>query len=138
MLSIGIDVGSTYTKYCIMEDPHNFKLFTEKTPVRQSEYFLAKIKELTVSDKDCAIVSCGYGKDNAGAVKRINELTALSRGAYFISKDSEFVLDIGGQDTKIIRQVHGSLKSFFINDRKLNRTTYSKFQITSERLYSIS
>ena len=36
MQHIGIDIGSTYTKYCVMNAEHKIiELFTEKTPVRQ-------------------------------------------------------------------------------------------------------
>ena len=39
MTRIGIDVGSTYTKYCIKEQEKITELFEEKTPIRQAEYF---------------------------------------------------------------------------------------------------
>ena len=47
MFKIGIDIGSTYAKYCIMNEDNSIeRLFTEKTPVRQLEYFERKLKEL--------------------------------------------------------------------------------------------
>ena len=50
MHKIGIDIGSTYTKYCIMNEKNDItKLFSEKTPIRQKEYFEAKLDELTES-----------------------------------------------------------------------------------------
>ena len=38
MHSIGIDVGSTFTKYSVMLDGEISELFLEKTPIRQKEY----------------------------------------------------------------------------------------------------
>ena len=35
MHKIGIDIGSTYTKYCIMNENNDITdLFSEKTPIR--------------------------------------------------------------------------------------------------------
>lgn len=118
-LKIGIDVGSTYTKYCVMNEQGTVEnLFEEKTPVRQSEYFEYKIHELKELFKDdTSIVSCGYGKKNVAGLKTVNELTALARGAYTFYPDESIILDIGGQDTKIIRQEKGNLKEFFLNDK---------------------
>ena len=117
MRQIGIDVGSTYTKYCIMKDHSIEQLFSEKTPIRQKEYFEKKLQELRADYPDAEIISCGYGKNNVPGTKAINELTALARGAEYMVPGAELVLDIGGQDTKIIRQENGQLKEFFINDK---------------------
>jgi predicted CoA-substrate-specific enzyme activase len=51
------------------------------------------------------------------AIKEINELTALAKGVAFLHPDETTILDIGGQDTKIIKQENGLLKSFFLNDK---------------------
>ncbi len=117
MYHIGIDVGSTYTKYCVMRDEVIVSLFSEKTPIRQRVYFEEKVKELYELYPGAEITSCGYGKSNVGGIYKINELTALAKGAFFCTKTDGVVLDIGGQDTKIITQEHGRLKDFFINDK---------------------
>lgn len=115
---IGIDIGSTYTKYCVANQKNEIvRLFSERTPVRQREYFEKKIKEINNIYPEAQIVSCGYGKKNVLAVKRINELTALAKGSYFFEPDVNVILDIGGQDTKVIYQQDGKLNQFFINDR---------------------
>ncbi len=117
MYSIGADIGSTYTKFCIMKDKQIEKLFSEKTPINQKEYFEKKVSELLSEYPDAKVVSCGYGKENIKSVKCINELIALAKGANFICPECELVFDIGGQDTKIIRQKNGQLKEFFVNDK---------------------
>ena len=118
MYKIGIDIGSTYTKYCIMNEGRDItELFSEKTPIRQKEFFEAKLMEIMDKFPNADIVSCGYGKKNIQALKNINELTALALGGYFLEPDSDIILDIGGQDTKIIRQENGTLKEFFINGK---------------------
>lgn len=123
MRRIGIDVGSTYTKYCVLEDgasdggAHGLEMFTEKTPVRQKEYFADRLEGLRLQYGDCAIVTCGYGRKNAAHDRTVTELTALAKGAGILCPEADAVLDIGGQDTKLIRQEGGRLKAFFTNDR---------------------
>lgn len=116
MCRIGIDVGSTYTKYCIREGG-KMNLYEERTPIRQREYFTDKLWRLQEKYPRAIVVSCGYGRKNITGIKQLNELTALAKGVSFVSPESEVVLDIGGQDTKVICQRQGVLKEFFVNDR---------------------
>ena len=118
MYSIGSDVGSTYTKYCILNhDGEIVKLFSQKTPVAQKKYFLAQAAHFYGEYLDCQIISCGYGRKNIESQKAVSELTALAVGANRQYPTEKVILDIGGQDTKIIRQENGKLKEFFINDK---------------------
>ncbi|MBQ4482939.1 MAG: hypothetical protein II966_06865 [Lachnospiraceae bacterium] len=117
MPGIGIDVGSTYTKYCIAEDEKILKLFAEKTPLRQRDYFERKLEAFKEEYPGAMIFSCGYGKSNVSGIKSVNELTALAAGFYKLTGESGTILDIGGQDTKIITEENGRLKDFFINDK---------------------
>ena len=118
MTKIGIDVGSTYTKYCIIgEDSQIIMLCKERTPIRQKEYFGNKVDELSQEYRDISVVSCGYGKNNVHAVKHVNEMIALAKGGFHLLQKDCMILDIGGQDTKVIYQEHGQLKNFFVNDR---------------------
>lgn len=117
MYRIGVDVGSTFTKYCVMKDGEISALFDEKTPVRQRAYFEEKVRELKQVYQKAEIISCGYGKANVNGMRNINELTALAKGAFFCTRGKEAILDIGGQDTKIVTHEQGKLKEFFVNDK---------------------
>ncbi len=117
MYTIGVDVGSTFTKYCIMNDEQIADLFLEKTPIRQTEYFDKRVTKLREDYPEAKIVSCGYGKQNVIGCECINELTALAKGCFFVTGCSGTVLDIGGQDTKIILQDNGKLQEFYINEK---------------------
>ena len=117
MVSIGIDVGSAYTKYCVLEDNRIAELVSEKTAVRQQEYLAEKLKALEARWPGARIVSCGYGKANVHGLKNVNELSALAEGVFRAAGKSCAALDIGGQDTKIIVQENGRLKEFFLNDK---------------------
>lgn len=113
---VGIDVGSTYTKYCILSE-EELHLYTERTPVRQREHFADRLLELETRYPGASVVSCGYGRKNVAGMDRVSELTALAKGSFYAAPDLETVLDIGGQDTKVICQQEGRLKKFFMNDR---------------------
>jgi predicted CoA-substrate-specific enzyme activase len=91
--------------------------YSERTPVRQRECFDAKLAELRRSYPDCVIVSCGYGRHNFDSLKTITELAALATGLEHVAPGTQIALDIGGQDTKTIRQIHGKVREFFINDK---------------------
>lgn len=118
MYRIGIDIGSTRIKYVVIDEENIINLcYSEKTPVRQKEYFDRKVEELSSEYGDCSIFSCGYGKANIRSIKQVNELKALAIGTYSICKKDAYVLDIGGQDTKLIVEQEGKLKKFFLNDQ---------------------
>ena len=113
MYYIGIDVGSTYTKYCIMDSEGSIKqLFSEKTPVRQKKYFEEKLFFLHSEYPDCRIVSCGYGRKNIEGQRIVNELTALAAGAGILCPQMEVILDVGGQDTKLFVRREESFGNF--------------------------
>ena len=118
MYKIGIDVGSTFTKYCILNEKKEIeKCYKERTPVLQKKYFKNILRQLQLKYPDCDIITCGYGRENVYALKSINELTALAFGVNHQYVDYDVILDIGGQDIKIIRQENGHLREFFVNDR---------------------
>lgn len=118
MYKIGIDIGSTFTKYCVLENStEELVLFSEQTPIRQREYFADKLAQLQQTYQNCSIVTCGYGRKNIGYDKTISELTALSAGAARQCPETPVILDIGGQDTKVVRQENGKLKAFFVNEK---------------------
>lgn len=118
MYKIGIDVGSTFTKYCILNEKKEIeKCYKERTPVLQKKYFKNILPQLQLKYPDCDIITCGYGRENVYALKSINELTALAFGVNHQYADYDVILDIGGQDIKIIRQENGHLREFFVNDR---------------------
>lgn len=120
MYRIGIDVGSTYTKYCVVGEfggVLSLTLSAEKTPVRQREYFAEKMRSFREQYGNCPVVTCGYGRRNIGNEKTVTELTALAAGAGYQCPGINVILDIGGQDTKIILQDDGKLKRFFVNEK---------------------
>ncbi len=117
MNGIGIDIGSTYTKYCVLREGRPPAFFSEPTPVRQREYFDGRLRNIRREYGSFPIVSCGYGRKNCGGDRAVSELNALAAGVARAAPGTETVLDIGGQDTKLICQRDGRLSRFFVNDK---------------------
>lgn len=67
------------------------------------------------------VVATGYGRHAAVANfggKAITEISAYARGAVELAPDARSVLDIGGQDTKVMTlDGHGRLDDFEMNDK---------------------
>lgn len=117
-VSIGIDIGSTFTKLCVMSESRTIRsLSSFATPVEQKNFFANRLGELNKDYDILSVTSCGYGKENMGADTTISELVALSKGVGFYFSGVQTVLDIGGQDSKVIQCVNGKLTKFFLNDK---------------------
>lgn len=73
---------------------------------------------LTRQDMVCAFVT-GYGRKNyEGADGEISELTAHALGGRFVFPDLRTVIDIGGQDAKVIAlSPSGKMVNFVMNDK---------------------
>lgn len=113
----GVDVGSTYTKLAAIDDDGRL-LSTETihTLVNPGE----RVREF-LSDKPVTrIVATGYGRDAIKAVfgcTAISEIQAHARGAVHFAPEVRFVLDLGGQDTKVIELAAGQFVDFRMNDK---------------------
>lgn len=66
-----------------------------------------------------AIISTGYGRNSyKGADKTMSELSCHARGGAFIFKDVRTIIDIGGQDAKVLKlDQNGQMQNFVMNDK---------------------
>jgi len=124
MITAGIDVGSRTTKAVIMEDGELLGQYIGETgwkPVDAGTkaYSAALEKAKINSDNVKRIVATGYGRVSLPfANETITEITCHARGAHFINPSIRTIIDIGGQDSKVIRiEQHGLVEDFAMNDR---------------------
>ncbi len=109
-LFAGIDVGSGYTKAVILDEgrevlgsglTHSGANFGEAAERARDEALAeagADAQQIT------ACVSTGYGRSNVTfAEARRTEIDCHARGAYYHFPRAMTVVDIGGQDNKVIR-----------------------------------
>ena len=124
MYTLGIDIGSTTSKCAVLKDGKELvahSLQTGGLGTGGPEEALAQLWQtsgLTRQDMACAFVT-GYGRKNyQGADGEISELTAHALGGRFVFPDLRTVIDIGGQDAKVIAlSPSGKMTNFVMNDK---------------------
>jgi (R)-2-hydroxyacyl-CoA dehydratese activating ATPase len=117
---IGIDIGSTASKVAVFENEAMVKYFT--TPTGWSSVETAEnIKNTLIEEgyfEEALIIATGYGRVTVPyANKTVTEITCHGKGAYYLFGESGTVIDIGGQDTKVISIGDGNITNFTMNDK---------------------
>lgn len=114
----GIDVGSTYTKIVGLnanKDVIDFSVIP--TIIDQDEIVKKYLKNKPVE----MLVSTGYGRHmiaDSLSCPTISEIKAHARGAYFSHIEAQLVIDLGGQDSKVIKlDKSGGFIDFRMNDK---------------------
>ena len=120
---IGIDIGSTCAKTIVMDGEkrivHRLLQPTGWSSVDTAIAIREKLESLGIDMTQSAVVATGYGRISVPyADKCVTEITCHGRGTCFVygSKDLK-VIDIGGQDTKLISVESGMVKDFIMNDK---------------------
>lgn len=122
---LGIDVGSVSTDAVLLDDQRKIIAFSiEKSGFDHKAAINEVINNICVKaqiEKEDikSIVSTGYGRRNvADADKIVTEISCHAMGIHFLSPDIRTVIDIGGQDSKVIRvSENGYAETFFMNDK---------------------
>ena len=122
---MGVDSGSTSTDVVIMDaDKHIVATAIVPTGARAADAAARAMDEALsqagLAASDVALrVSTGYGRDNIeGMDSSVTEITCHARGAHYLAPDARSVIDIGGQDSKVIHlNANGSVAGFVMNDK---------------------
>jgi len=112
----GIDIGSRTIKLAILKGRSLCYYQIVDTGINQ----LAKAKELLQSVSFDKIVATGYGRHRLQeeiGCPVITEIKAYALGANFYFPHCRTVIDIGGQDSKVIKVEKGKVLDFMMNDR---------------------
>jgi predicted CoA-substrate-specific enzyme activase len=123
MYSAGIDIGSVATKGVLYngEVAASIVIPTGWSPREASRLALRMVLERHGVDRSSvrSIVATGYGRVSADFADRaVTEITCHARGAYCLNPGIRTVLDIGGQDSKVIRlDDQGNVIDFVMNDK---------------------
>ncbi len=123
-LYAGIDVGSLSAEAVIISESTMVAYSIRKTgasPLRAAQKCLGEALEKVGASKDNirAIVSTGYGRLRIPfADMEVTEITCHAKGAHFLFPRTRTVVDIGGQDSKVITMdEEGNVRDFVMNDR---------------------
>ena len=120
---IGIDIGSTCTKTVVLDEEKNlvktWLLPTGWSSIDTAEAVKKELDAANFNIEKCPVVATGYGRIAVPyADKTITEITCHAKGAMYLqNSDNLLVIDIGGQDTKIICVENGLVKDFVMNDK---------------------
>lgn len=137
MKHVGIDIGSTASKVAIMDDDKNEILYTKILPSGwNSRETGEEIKDWVESLNlgDVGIVATGYGRISVPyADKTVTEITCHAKGALFLNPKDMTVIDIGGQDTKVIVVEDEMVSDFLMND-KCSAGTGKFLEVMANRL----
>jgi predicted CoA-substrate-specific enzyme activase len=126
MVAAGIDVGSLTAKAVIVDSESRAVLgsaMTETgwTPKDSGERAFAQALASAARRREdvARIIGTGYGRVSLPFVDdTVTEITCHARGAHDVMPDARAVIDIGGQDVKVIRiDGGGRVVDFAMNDR---------------------
>ncbi|MCA9001015.1 MAG: hypothetical protein KDB61_03760, partial [Planctomycetes bacterium] len=124
-ITIGVDVGSTYTKAIVLDENHEI-LGRSMNP---TGFRLTEVSTKTVNEalknagferSDVAyIVATGTGRHQVEVKDlHVTDLSATARGAHLLFPGTRTVLDIGGQTMKASRvNENAGVDSFRLNDK---------------------
>ena len=120
---VGIDIGSTCAKTVVI-DPDGEILWRDLRPTGWSSVDTAEAIRLDLLDKVKAgshtrFVATGYGRVSVPfADKCVTEISCHAKGAATMFRTNQLnVIDIGGQDTKLIIIENGAVSEFAMNDK---------------------
>lgn len=120
----GVDIGSTTSKAVVVVDgvPVAHAISASSTnPARTAQQVYDEALGLAGLDPSriAHVVGTGYGRARVAFADRdVSEITCHGRGAVFLRPSARTVIDIGGQDTKVIcLDPTGHLADFAMNDK---------------------
>lgn len=122
--TLGIDIGSTASKCVLLADGATIVAKSlidvgagTTGPARAIEQVLSDAK---MKQEDIAFtLATGYGRNSLMDIadKQMSELSCHAKGAAFLFPHVHTVIDIGGQDVKVMRVENGMMTNFQMNDK---------------------
>ncbi|HOO56245.1 MAG TPA: acyl-CoA dehydratase activase [bacterium] len=125
MITLGVDLGSNTVKTVIIEDGKKFLAGTVKKTSHDAQRVLDECLGETLDkagvsrDSIEKTVATGYGRVSCKmADKEISEISCHGKGAYWSLPGVRTIIDIGGQDSKVISlNDQGKIMDFAMNDK---------------------
>jgi len=120
MKRAGLDLGSVNTKLVVLDQEE--RVYCQVVPSRfdSVQAGIALLKEYTekYGEKPERLVVTGYGRVNFPEGRVITEITCQGRGCHAYFPEHAYILDLGGQDAKVIKKnADGKIIQFVMNDK---------------------
>ena len=134
----GIDIGSTASKVVVLDDEKIVNHFVLPTGWSSKETSAEIARRLEADgmpiNEEMKVIATGYGRVAVDyAAKTVTEITCHGKGGYELLGRDCSIVDIGGQDTKVITVENGMPSSFLMND-KCSAGTGKFLEIMANRL----
>lgn len=119
---IGIDSGSTMCKSVLFNGKDIVDTYVIKTgwnpKLSASESLEYLLKENTISRDNVNITATGYGRETIDFADNIfTEITCHAYGGIYLKPEIQGIIDIGGQDSKVIQIQNQRVSDFLMNDK---------------------
>ena len=124
MFTMGIDIGSTSSKAVILED--GIRVAARKVieagigSEGPDRVFADAMSEAGITREEITrVMATGYGRMTfPGADDQASELSCHGKGIHYLIPEARVVIDIGGQDAKVMQiNERGALLNFVMNDK---------------------
>ncbi len=119
----GVDIGARSVEVLLHDGTRTVDVIigdSLRDPRGNAEAMFRQILERNGLRKEdlASIVATGYGRNYFGhATRTCSEIICHARGVFHLHPDTVTIIDIGGQDSKIIRLENGKPVDFSMNDR---------------------
>lgn len=122
MITLGLDIGSVAAKGVLLigDEIRIAMVPTGWSPRDAGEELVTfLLAETGVSREKTPIVATGYGRVSyKGADKTVTEISCHARGIAHLLPGADTIIDIGGQDSKVMRiNGRGRVTDFAMNDK---------------------
>lgn len=124
MIVAGIDIGSLSSEAVILREGEimSYSILPTGADTRKAAHMCMReaLERAHLKFEDLeATVATGYGRINVPfASKTVTEITCHARGAYRLFPGTRTVIDMGGQDSKVISiDAEGRVSDFVMNDK---------------------
>ena len=122
--TLGIDIGSTASKCVMLADGKEIvgkSLVAVGAGTSGPQRAIDEVLKSAGKTKEemSFILATGYGRNSLEgfADHQMSELSCHAKGASFLFPEVRTVIDIGGQDVKILRVENGAMTNFQMNDK---------------------
>jgi len=116
---LGIDIGSSFTKLVLIAaDGLVQQCKILPTLSRKKELFSEMYHEIESKYDISATCSTGYGRETIDSTIKKTELISVSMGVTYYFPHEKYILDIGGEDVKVVESsAGGTVQRFHMNDK---------------------
>ena len=119
---IGIDSGSTMCKAVLFDGKDILDMHIIKTgwnpKISASESLEHLLEKHSLSSDDVYITATGYGRESIDFADHIfTEITCHAYGGIYLAPGIKGIIDIGGQDSKVIQIHNNRVTDFLMNDK---------------------